>query len=164
MMHTSGTTGAPKQIPVREVALARRAEMNGALLGLGPGARLVIGGLFHHVAGLGNIAVALANSTAIVLYPSFSVPTWQALHTAAPTHAVTVPSVIETLLAADALAMPSMRVLAYGGSPIHPDTMRRIHATLPTLTVEEKKRLAEYMRKSDPNFVAVLDTLEKGAQ
>jgi hypothetical protein len=43
-------------------------------------------------------------------------------------------------------------------------TMRRIHATLPTLTVEEKKRLAEYMRKSDPNFVAVLDTLEKGAQ
>ena len=26
-------------------------------------------------------------------------------------------------------------------------TMRRIHATLPTLTVEEKKRLAEYMRK-----------------
>jgi hypothetical protein len=43
-------------------------------------------------------------------------------------------------------------------------TMRRIHATLPTLTVEEKKRLAEYMRKSDPNFVAVLDSLEKGAQ
>jgi hypothetical protein len=43
-------------------------------------------------------------------------------------------------------------------------TMRRIHATLPTLTVEEKKRLAEYMRKSDPNFVAVLDALEKGGQ
>ncbi len=43
-------------------------------------------------------------------------------------------------------------------------TMRRIHATIPTLTVEEKKRLAEYMRKSDPNFVAVLETLEKGGQ
>jgi hypothetical protein len=40
-------------------------------------------------------------------------------------------------------------------------TMRRIHATIPTLTPEEKKRLAEYMRKSDPNFVAVLDMLEK---
>jgi acyl-CoA synthetase (AMP-forming)/AMP-acid ligase II len=137
MMHTSGTTGTPKQIPVREMALARRAEMNGALLGLGPGARLVIGGLFHHVAGLGNIAVALANSTAIVLYPSFSVPTWQALQTVAPTHAVTVPSVIETLLAADALAMPSVRVLAYGGSPIHPDTMRRIHATMPDVDLVE---------------------------
>jgi len=137
MMHTSGTTGMPKQIPVREIALARRAEMNGALLGLGRGARLVIGGLFHHVAGLGNIAVALANSTAIVLYPSFSVSTWQALRAAAPTHAVTVPSVIETLLAAGALALPSMRVLTYGGSPIHPDTMRRIHATMPGVDLVE---------------------------
>src|SRR5947208_8125154 len=61
MMHTSGTTGTPKQIPVREIALARRAEMNGALLGLGPVPRLVIGALFHHVAGLGNVAVAAAS-------------------------------------------------------------------------------------------------------
>lgn len=137
MMHTSGTTAAPKQIPVREEALARRAEMNGALLGLGPGARFVIGGLFHHVAGLGNIAVALANCTAIVLYPSFSVSTWQALRSVAPTHAVTVPSVIETLLSADALALPSMRVLAYGGSPIHPNTMRRIQQTMPDVDLVE---------------------------
>jgi acyl-CoA synthetase (AMP-forming)/AMP-acid ligase II len=137
MMHTSGTTGTPKQIPVHEAALARRAEVNGALLGLGPGARFVMGGLFHHVAGLGNIAVALANSTAIVLYPSFSVSTWQALRSVAPTHAVTVPSVIETLLAADSLALPSMRVLAYGGSPIHPDTMRRVHATIPDVDLVE---------------------------
>ena len=43
-------------------------------------------------------------------------------------------------------------------------TMRRIHSTIPTLTPEEKKRLAEYMRKSDPNFVTVLEMLEKGGQ
>lgn len=136
-MHTSGTTGAPRQVAVPEAALARRAETNGALLGLGPGARFVIGGLFHHVGGLGNIAVALANSTAIVLYPSFSVSTWQGLHAIAPTHAVTVPSVIETLLAADALALPSMRVLAYGGSPIHPNTMRRIREAMPDVDLVE---------------------------
>jgi hypothetical protein len=41
-------------------------------------------------------------------------------------------------------------------------TMRRIYATLPTLTPEEKKRLADYMRKSEPNFVSVLEALEKG--
>jgi acyl-CoA synthetase (AMP-forming)/AMP-acid ligase II len=137
MMHTSGTTGTPKQIPVHEAALARRAEVNGALLGLGPGARFVMGGLFHHVAGLGNIAVALANSTAVVLYPSFSVSTWQALRAVKPTHAITVPSIIETLLAADALALPTMRVLGYGGSPIHPDTMRRVHATVPDVDLVE---------------------------
>lgn len=43
-------------------------------------------------------------------------------------------------------------------------TLRRISATVPTLTSEERKRLAEYMRKSDPNFIAVLDSLEKAGQ
>ena len=41
-------------------------------------------------------------------------------------------------------------------------TLHRIEATIPTLTPEERKRLAEYMRKSDPNFIVVLETLEKG--
>jgi len=40
-------------------------------------------------------------------------------------------------------------------------TLRRVSVTVPTLTVEEKKRLADYMRKSDPNFVAILESLEK---
>ena len=43
-------------------------------------------------------------------------------------------------------------------------TLRRISVSIPTLTAEERKRLAEYMRKSDPNFIAVLDSLEKGGQ
>jgi hypothetical protein len=43
-------------------------------------------------------------------------------------------------------------------------TLRRITATLPMMDDEEKKRLAEYMRKSDPNFVKVLEQLDKGAK
>lgn len=43
-------------------------------------------------------------------------------------------------------------------------TMRRINAAVPTLSADERKRLAEYMRKSDPNFLAVLESLEQGAQ
>ena len=43
-------------------------------------------------------------------------------------------------------------------------TLRRITSTIPTLTAEERTRLAEYMRKSDPNFIAVLEGLEKGGQ
>jgi acyl-coenzyme A synthetase/AMP-(fatty) acid ligase len=137
MMHTSGTTGVPKQIPVREAALARRGETIGALLGLEEGARFVIAGLFHHFAGLGNIAAALANDTAMVLYPTFSVPTWRALEAVGPTHAITVPSIIEMLLAADALKLPSLCVLGYGGSPIHPDTMRRIHEAMPDVDLAQ---------------------------
>lgn len=40
-------------------------------------------------------------------------------------------------------------------------TLRRIQAGIPTMTDEEKKRLAEYMRKADPNYVKMMDILEK---
>jgi hypothetical protein len=40
-------------------------------------------------------------------------------------------------------------------------TLRRISATLPTMTDEERKRLAEYMRKSDPLYETVLAQLDK---
>jgi len=41
-------------------------------------------------------------------------------------------------------------------------TLRRIIANLPSITEEEKKRVAEYMRKADPNYIAVMERLEKG--
>jgi hypothetical protein len=43
-------------------------------------------------------------------------------------------------------------------------TLRRITVGLPSMTVEERKRLSEYMRKSDPNFVTVLEQLEGGGK
>ena len=131
VMHTSGTTGTPKQVHVPELALANRAKISGELLALGPGARLVIGGLFHHIAGVGNVAAGLANDTTLILYPAFSVDVWRRLGEVTPTHAITVPSVIEVLLAADELALPNLQVLYYGASPIHPDTLRRIQQRHP---------------------------------
>ena len=41
-------------------------------------------------------------------------------------------------------------------------TLRRITANLTFMTDEEKKRLADYMRKSEPNFIKVLESIEKG--
>ena len=41
-------------------------------------------------------------------------------------------------------------------------TLRRISASLYLVTPEEKQRLAEYMRKSDPNFIALVEQLERG--
>lgn len=130
-MHTSGTTGLPKRVGAADFALGRRADVNGYLLGLRPGDRVVTTSLFHHVGGLGNIAVALGNGVSLAVFPAFSVEAWKALETARPTHAVTIPSVFEMLLSADALASSSLRVLGYGGAPIHPETMRRIQLVMP---------------------------------
>ena len=41
-------------------------------------------------------------------------------------------------------------------------TLRRVVANIPMMTDEERKRLAAYMRKSDPSFMKVLESLEKG--
>jgi hypothetical protein len=41
-------------------------------------------------------------------------------------------------------------------------TLRRITATIPTMTEEERKRLADYMRKSEPSYPTVLSRLDTG--
>ncbi|HEX2329143.1 MAG TPA: hypothetical protein VHN74_10480 [Candidatus Angelobacter sp.] len=40
-------------------------------------------------------------------------------------------------------------------------TLRRIQAGISTMTAEEKKRLADYMRRADPNYVSMVEGLEK---
>jgi hypothetical protein len=42
-------------------------------------------------------------------------------------------------------------------------TLRRIVVSKSYITPEEKKKLAEYMRNSNPNFTKIIDELEKGA-
>jgi hypothetical protein len=42
-------------------------------------------------------------------------------------------------------------------------TLRRITAATHVLSEDEKKRLADYMRQSDPNYVTIMGQLEQGA-
>jgi hypothetical protein len=41
-------------------------------------------------------------------------------------------------------------------------TLRRIQAGVPSMTEDERKRLAEYMRQADPNYLAMVNALDKG--
>jgi hypothetical protein len=41
-------------------------------------------------------------------------------------------------------------------------TLRRIQAGIPGMTDDERKRLADYMRKADPSYIKMVDVLEKG--
>lgn len=131
VVHTSGTTGLPKQVLVHEGRLARRAEVLGALCKLDQDTRLVTAALFHHVAGIGQVAATLAHGGAVVMVPSFSVDAWRSVTAMEPTHAVLMPSAIEMLLSEHALRVPSLRVAAYGTAPIHPDTVRRMQQVMP---------------------------------
>jgi hypothetical protein len=43
-------------------------------------------------------------------------------------------------------------------------TLRRIASSIPAMTDEERSKLAEYIRKSDPSLGSVLQQLEKAAK
>ena len=131
VLHTSGTTGAPKAVPYRQGRLAARTRVNVALCALGPQAVYATASPFHHIAGFGNHAVALAAGAALAPIPRFTTEAWQSLSGLGVTHALTVPTMLEMLLDADALALPSLRVLQYGAAPIHPATLRRVLSTVP---------------------------------
>jgi hypothetical protein len=41
-------------------------------------------------------------------------------------------------------------------------TLRRIQAGLPGMTGDERKKLAEYMRDANPNYVTIMNGLDRG--
>jgi acyl-CoA synthetase (AMP-forming)/AMP-acid ligase II len=131
VLHTSGTSGLPKAVPYRQDRMGRRAEINRRLGSLDRGSVFASASPFHHIAGWGNYAVALAAGAAIVPVPRFSVEAWKELSNHGTTNALVVPTMIETLLDAGALDIGTIRFLHYGGSQIHPETLARVLQTLP---------------------------------
>ncbi len=131
VLHTSGTTGHPKAVCYRHDQLARRCQLNARLQQLSPGSVFATASPFHHIAGLGNIMVALAAGATTVAVPRFTAAAWRELEPQGVTHALAVPTMVEMLLRQDALPLRTLRVMQYGASPIHPDTLRTAMGQLP---------------------------------
>jgi acyl-CoA synthetase (AMP-forming)/AMP-acid ligase II len=131
VLHTSGTTGLPKPVPYRQDRLARRIEINAALLALRSGAVFATGSPYHHIAAIGNMAVSLGVGATLVAMPRFTADGWRALEPLGVTHGLVVPTMVEMLLREGALRLPSLQVLQYGAAPMPPDTLRRAMAELP---------------------------------
>lgn len=142
-LHTSGTSGTPKLVPLRQDRLAHRARVHGDLIGIGPGDCFVTASPWHHIAGMGNVAAVLARGATILALPRFDLDTWQRAERLGATHSLLVPSMIEMLLARGALRPGSVRVLIYGSAPIHPGTLRRLLDELPGVAVVNLYGLTE---------------------
>jgi acyl-CoA synthetase (AMP-forming)/AMP-acid ligase II len=124
VLHTSGTSGLPKAVPLTERCMAARARLLAGMTRLGRGDTYLTASGFHHIAGGGNLATGLALGAAVASFDQFSTAAWLALRRVRITHAILVPAMIHTLLADGALsAHPDLRQLIYGGGPIHPQTL-----------------------------------------
>ncbi|MFJ8816437.1 class I adenylate-forming enzyme family protein [Amycolatopsis thermoflava] len=131
-LHTGGTTGAPKRVPLTQQVLARRSAVLSGLARFDePDAVFATGSPVHHIGGLGNVLVALSAGATVVATRSFGVGWWRGLKALGVTHALLVPSMIEMLLADGALDAVGLRTLVYGASPIDPGTLRRVLEVLP---------------------------------
>jgi acyl-CoA synthetase (AMP-forming)/AMP-acid ligase II len=131
VLHTSGTTGHPRAVRCRHDRLALRARLNASLQQLGPSSVCATASPFHHIAGLGTIMVALAAGATTVSVPRFTVAAWRELESLGVTHAFAVPTMVEMLLREGTLALSTLRIMQYGASPIHPETLRSAMAQLP---------------------------------
>lgn len=131
LLHTSGTTGLPKQVPYRDAPLLARVRASSALMGLEPGTAYATASPFHHIAGLGNVFVALGSGATLVSMPRFDAEEWQRLGDLGVTHAFAAATMIEMLLEDRKLHLPTLRLLQYGASVIRPATLRAAMEALP---------------------------------
>jgi acyl-CoA synthetase (AMP-forming)/AMP-acid ligase II len=131
IVHTSGTTGRPRAVRLTQRPLAARVDVYQEVLGIGPGDRYCSASPFYHTAGVAMDVTVLPMGVAVIPQDWFSIENWRRAGRLGVTCALLVPTMIEMLLAADALADAGPRVLQYGAMPIHPDTLRAALATLP---------------------------------
>ncbi len=135
IMHTSGTSGVPKMVPVRQDRLAARVRNSVPLTGLGPGSVYATMAPFEHIAGVGNVLNTLATGATLAGAPRFTPEAWAGLGSFGVTHALLVPTMVEILLPLGLIELPTLRMLQYGGSPIHPDTLATLFERLPGVSL-----------------------------
>jgi acyl-CoA synthetase (AMP-forming)/AMP-acid ligase II len=134
-LHTAGTTGVPKRVPLTEQVLDARAELLRRVIGIGPEDRYATGSPLHHIGGLGNVLVALTAGASVIPTTRFSFDWWRTLKQLDATHCLLVPSMIEMLLSEGLLDAVPLKALIYGASPITVETLRRVLDVLPDVAM-----------------------------
>jgi acyl-CoA synthetase (AMP-forming)/AMP-acid ligase II len=135
VLHTGGTTGAPKSVVLTHDAVTQNLTFFRVGLGLSADDRALVASPLFHVTGLmAQVLHMLELGGESVLLPRFE--TRNFLDTAAATRATyscVVPTMVRMLVQdlADRPGGDSLRMLLYGGAPMDPPTLERFAARLP---------------------------------
>jgi long-chain acyl-CoA synthetase len=147
LIYTSGTTGRPKGVMVSHAnVLADIQNLNFWMPYREGGVYLHAAPMFH-IADFPTMFAAPAFGACQVTIPKFSPQTFcETVERERVTHTVLVPTMINLLTQFPDLArfdLSSLEVLAYGGSPMAPDLVRRIRQLLPKVGLLQVYGLSE---------------------
>ena len=147
LIYTSGTTGRPKGVMVSHANVLADVDHFNYWM------RYREGGVYLHAAPIFHIAdfpamfAAAAFGACQVAIPKFSPQTFcETVQRERVTHTVLVPTMINLLIQFADLKtydLSSLKVLAYGGSPMAPELIRRIRELLPNLKLVQVYGLSE---------------------
>jgi o-succinylbenzoate---CoA ligase len=119
VIHTSGTTGAPKPVELTFANHAASAAASADALGVQPDDRWLCPLPIHHVGGLCVLIRCAINATTAVLHDGFDAERVKAtLEAGEVTLASLVPTMLARLRDAGLRRAPGLRAIALGGGPI----------------------------------------------
>jgi acyl-CoA synthetase (AMP-forming)/AMP-acid ligase II len=142
ILHTSGTTAAPKRVPRPHRTYVACARASRECTNLTPSDVAILSAALHTNAGVGNLLAALFCGGCCVVAPGFdpvAFPDWLAEHR--PTWFVSTPTEITLLLDAAAAAgrenivgpESRLRAVRLGAQPLPPGTLERAERSLRAL-------------------------------
>jgi acyl-CoA synthetase (AMP-forming)/AMP-acid ligase II len=147
LLHTSGTTSAPKAAVLRHRNLSAYVIGTVEFGAAGPDDAVLVSVPPYHVAGLANLLSNLYSGRRIVYLPQFDARAWvDTVRGEDVTHAMVVPTMlarIADVLEGDGAGLPTLRTLSYGGARTPSTVLQRIMALLPDVELTNAYGLTE---------------------
>jgi acyl-CoA synthetase (AMP-forming)/AMP-acid ligase II len=147
LLHTSGTTSAPKAAVLRHQHLTSYVIGTVEYGGAAPDEASLVSVPPYHVAGLANLISNLYAGRRIVYLPQFDAESWvDAVRRERITNAMVVPTMlarIAAVLETDGAGLPTLRSMSYGGARTPATVLERIMALLPDVALTNAYGLTE---------------------
>jgi long-chain acyl-CoA synthetase len=147
LIYTSGTTGRPKGVMVTHANVLANIHDFNYWMSYREGAVYLHAAPIFHIADFPAVFAAPAFGACQVTIPKFSAQAFcEIVERECVTHTVLVPTMINLLIQFPDLArydLSSLEVLAYGGSPMMPEMIRRLREILPNVQLVQVYGLSE---------------------
>jgi acyl-CoA synthetase (AMP-forming)/AMP-acid ligase II len=147
LIYTSGTTGRPKGVMVTHANMLANVDHLSYWMGYREGGVYLHAAPIFHIADFPAMFAAPACGARQVTLPKFSPQGFcELIQRQRVTHTVLVPTMLNLLTQmpeAKPYDLSSLEVLAYGGSPVAPDLVRRVRKLLPNVKLLQCYGLSE---------------------